>query len=269
MRLFRWLTAAALLAYIAIVAIMYGAQRTLIYSNDDNGALAAANWEAIRGAERVRLTTPDGERLAAWYAAPKAGKSVFLFFHGKGGGLARKKWRWQRIRKVGAGIFTFSYRGYPGSTGTPSEAGLNRDAAAAYQWLTKRHPADQIVLHGLSLGTGVAVTLATQIKARALILEAPYTAIVDVAAERYPFLPVRQLLWDKFLSRERIARVNMPVMIAHGTRDSVIPFAHARRLYERAIQPKHLTVMPGSDHSTLVRDGLYRHIWRFLAQHRN
>ncbi|MFY0615467.1 MAG: alpha/beta hydrolase [Hyphomicrobiaceae bacterium] len=269
MRLFRWLIALALLGYFAVVAVMYTAQRSLIYSNNDNGALAAANWMAIKDAERVQLATTDGERLAAWYLAPQPGKPVFLFFHGKGGGLARKKWRWQRMRKVGAGIFTFSYRGYPGSTGAPTEAGLNRDATSAYNWLSQRHPAKQIVLHGLSLGTGVAVTLATQIKARALILEAPYTAIVDVAAERYPFLPVRPLLWDTYLSRERIARVGMPVMIAHGTRDTVIPFAHAKRLYQRAINPKHLAVMPGSDHNTLVRDGLYKHIWRFLAQHPN
>lgn len=269
MRLSRRLIAVPVFAYLAILAIMYAGQRYLIYSNYDNGALAAANWMPIRHSKRIELTTTDGERLAAWYAAPQPGNPIFLFFHGKGGGLERKKWRWQRIRDAGAGILALSYRGYPGSTGTPTEAGINRDAAAAYKWLNARHPADHIVLHGLSLGTGVAVTLATKIKARALILEAPYTAVVDVAAERYPFLPVRQLLWDRYLSRERIASVGMPVLIAHGTGDTVIPFAHAKRLYRRATKPKHLAAMPGSDHNTLVRDGLYRHIWRFLAQHPN
>lgn len=269
MRVIRRLIAVSVLAYFAILAAMFAGQRYLIYSNYDRGTLAAANWMAIQNSKRVQLTTADGERLAAWYAPPQPKKPVFLFFHGKGGGLARKKWRWQRIRKAGAGIFTFSYRGYPGSSGTPTETGLNRDAQAAYEWLNARHPAHQIILHGLSLGTGVAVTLATRIKARALILEAPYTAVVDVAAERYPLLPVRQLLWDRYLSRERIAGIGMPLLIAHGTNDTIIPFAHAKRLYRRAIEPKHLAVMPGSDHNTLVRDGLYQHVWRFLSQHPN
>lgn len=267
MRLMKRLVAVPIVAYLVVLAVMYGGQRYLIYSNHDNGALARAGWVAIKDSQRIRLKTADGEELAAWYAAPQPGRPVFLFFHGKGGGLAKKKWRWQRVRKAGAGIFTFSYRGYPGSTGSPSEAGLNRDATAAYRWLRARHAANQIVLHGLSLGTGVAVTLATKIEARALILEAPYTAIVDVAAERYPYLPVRQLLWDRFLSRERIADVAMPVLIAHGTADTIIPFAHAKRLFHRAREPKYLAAMPGSDHNTLVRDGIYRHIWQFLDKH--
>ena len=121
------------------------------------------------------------------------------------------------------------------------------------------------MLHGLSLGTGVATTLATKVNARALILEAPYTAIVDVAAERYWFFPVHQLMWDRYITRERIANIKMPLLIVHGTRDTVIPFAHAKRLYERAKRPKKLIPMPGSDHNTLVRDGLYPHIWRYLG----
>lgn len=264
MRLIWRLFATAVFIYAAIVMAMYIGQRDLLYNTDDRGALARANWMAIADSERITLTTSDGERLAAWYVAPQADKPVFLFFHGKGGGLARKRWRWQRIRRAGAGILALSYRGYPGSTGSPSEVGLIRDAEAAYAWLRQRHPADQIVLHGLSLGTGVAVALATKVDARSLILEAPYTAVVDVAAERYPFVPVHWLMWDQFLSREQIGQVGMPVLIAHGTRDTVIPFAHGERLFSRASEPKQFVQMPGSDHSTLVRDGLYPHIWRFL-----
>ena len=252
------------LAYVAILGTLVVAQRQLLYSTSDNGALAAANWVAIKGGTRLSLATADHEKLAAWYLPPKAGRPVFLFFHGKGGGLAKTKWRWQRVRKAGFGIFTFSYRGYPGSTGSPSEAGLNLDAQTAYAWLRHRHSASDIILHGLSLGTGVATTLATKVDARAIILEAPYTAIVDIAAERYPIFPVRQFFWDRFLSRERIAKINMPVLIVHGTRDTVIPFAHAKRLFIRAVEPKHFIAMQGSDHSTLVRDGLYKHVWKFL-----
>ena len=178
----------AVVAYLAVAGWMFTSQRSMLYATADNGSLAAANWAAIAGTKRFAIQTADGEQLASWYVPPKPGKPVFLFFHGKGGGLEKKKWRWARVRKAGYGILAFSYRGYPGSTGSPSETGLLSDAEAAYAWLRKRHEADAIILHGLSLGTGVAIALANKVKVRAVVLEAPYTAVVDVAAERYPWL---------------------------------------------------------------------------------
>ena len=264
MRFIRRSILVVILLYLAVLVGMYASQRSMLYATADNGSLAATDWTAIAGTKRFAIQTTDGEQLASWYVPPRPGRPVFLFFHGKGGGLERKKWRWARVRKAGYGILAFSYRGYPGSTGSPSEIGLVRDAQAVYAWLRKRHDANQIILHGLSLGTGVAIALANKAKVRAVILEAPYTAIVDVAAERYPWLPVHWLMWDQFLSRERIESVKAPVLIVHGTKDTVIPFEHAKRLYARARQPKTFIAMPGSDHSTLVRDGLYPHIWRFL-----
>ena len=266
MRLLRRLSLIIVFAYLAIVAWMYTSQRAMLYATADDGRLAATNWTAIAGTKRFAIETTDREQLASWYVPPNPGKPVFLFFHGKGGGLERKKWRWARIRKAGYGILAFSYRGYPGSTGSPSEIGLVRDAQAAYKWLCQRHDANKIVLHGLSLGTGVAVALASKVKVRAVILEAPYTAVVDVAAERYPWLPVHWLMWDQFLSRERIETVKAPLLIVHGTKDTVIPFDHAKRLFARARGLKKFIAMPGSDHSTLVRDGIYPHIWRFLDE---
>lgn len=248
-----------------VVVAMYVSQRQLLFDTDDGGALAAANWMAISGSERLTLVTSDQEKLAAWYVAPRNSNPVFLFFAGKSGRIDLKKWRWQRIRKKGFGILALSYRGYPGSTGSPSEAGLIRDAEAGYAWLRQRFPSKRIVIHGLSLGSGVGVALAKSVDALALILEAPFTAAVDVAAERYPLLPVSLLMRDPFLSRERIAGINMPVMIVHGTRDTVIPFAHGLHLFARAKEPKTFVAMEGSDHSTLTRDGVYQHIWTFLA----
>lgn len=257
----------ALLGIYALLAVaMFTTQRSLLFDTDDGGALAAQNWVAIKDSERVTLNTSDGEKIAAWYVAPQDDKPVFLYFAGKSGRLDVKKWRWKRIKKRGYGIFAISYRGYPASTGSPSEDGLIRDAEAAYAWLRKQVPSERIVIHGLSLGSGVAVALAAKVDARALILEAPFTAAVDVAAERYPWLPVRRLMRDPFLSRERIQHVNMPVLIVHGTRDTIIPFAHGKRLFELAKQPKTFIPMEGSDHSTLTRDGLYPHVWEFLEE---
>lgn len=260
---------AGLIGYAGVAAAMYTMQRELLFDTRDTGDLRRPGTLAITGGRRVAIATADGERLAGWYLAPQAGHPVFLFLHGKGGGLERKKWRWKRIAEHGAGVLAISYRGYPGSTGTPSEGGLMLDGRAAYDWLVAQgHAPQDIVLHGLSLGTGVAVKLATEVPARALILEAPYTAVVDIAAERFPWLPVSWLMHDQFLTRERIGGVKIPILMVHGTRDTVIPYEHVERLYKLAPVPKVLARMEGSDHATLTRDGIYeKHIWSFLAGH--
>jgi len=251
-------------SYCAAAASMFVLQRSLLYDTVDTGNLSVPGSLAIEGSTRVTIRTEDGEQLAGWYLPPREGQPVFLFLHGKRGELERRSERWREIRDRGAGVLAFSYRGFPGSTGTPTEVGLGLDAEAAYQWLRDRHPAQNIILHGFSLGTGVAVRLATKVKARALILEAPFTAIVDVAALRYPWLPVHLLMFDQFRSDDLIGGVHMPLLIAHGDRDTTVPFGHAERIYARANAPKTFVPMPGSDHNSLVRDGLYGHVWRFL-----
>lgn len=251
--------------YAVAVGVMFFMQRSLLFDTTDTGALASPGALAIAGSTRITIQTSDGEQLAGWYVPPQAGQPVFLFLHGKRGELERRTERWHQISQKSAGVLAFSYRGFPGSTGHPTEAGLNLDAQAAYEWLRQRHPARDIVLHGFSLGTGVAVTLATGVDARALVLEAPFTAMTDVAAERYPWIPVSLLMLDQFRSSERIDRVKMPVLIAHGDQDPTVPYAQAQRLYERAGEPKTFVSMAGSDHNSLVRDGLYGHIWAFLS----
>jgi len=251
-----------LTAFIALTLT----QRSFIFPASDGSEMEAINWQAIKGQDRFFIKTKDGETLSAWYQPPEDGKPVFMFFHGNGGRLDLMKWRWERILKEGYGIFTLSYRGYPGSTGSPSEEGLIKDAQAGWKWLSAKHNSNDIIIHGLSLGSGVATALATEVDAKALILEAPFSAVADVAAWRFPTFPARWVIRDKFLSRERIAKVNMPLLVVHGTEDSVIPFHLGERLFKRAVEPKQFITMKGSDHSTLVRDGVYPLIWAYLAK---
>jgi fermentation-respiration switch protein FrsA (DUF1100 family) len=214
----------------------------------------------------VRIRTPDGETLQAWYAPPAPGRPVFLFLHGQGASLELGKWRYIRIRAEGSGFLALAYRGFSESTGAPSEKGLFTDGLAAYDWLRAKGYAPQdIVIHGHSLGTGVATYVAAHRPARALILEAPFTAASEVAAGRYPYVPVLWLMKDRFDNLDRIRGVHMPVLIAHGTRDRVIPFAEGRAVFAAANAPKTFVAMPGSDHNTLVRDGVYHAYWRFLS----
>lgn len=259
-----WRIALIVLAALVVLPIvaLVGCQNSLIYRPDIEEV--APNFPDT---EAVRVETEDGERLVAWYRAPQAGQPIFLFFDGNGGRPQIWGGRWRRIAESGAGFLAVYYRGYAGSTGHPSERGLHLDARAGYDWLIAHNyqPRD-IVIHGFSLGSGVATRLASERPARALILEAPFTGVDDVVGAY--LTPVSAMLVrDSFRSRDWIGEVHMPVLIVHGDRDTVIPFRQGERLYALANEPKQFVRMSGSDHATLVRDGIYPRIAAFLSEH--
>ncbi len=257
------LVALAVLAYAGALTYLYVEQRHLLYLNQPGAETPDIKGLAIAD---VRIPTADGQTLQAWYEPPQPGKPVFLYLHGNDTTLEYGKWRYVRMHKEGAGYLALAYRGFSGSTGQPSEKGVFIDGLAAYDWLRAKGFADRdIVIHGHSLGTGIATYVATQRPARALILEAPFTAAADVAQDRYPFVPVALLMHDHFANRDRIKDVHMPVLIAHGTADTTIPFAEGKALFDLANAPKVFVRMDGSGHNTLVRDGLYDRIWPFLG----
>jgi pimeloyl-ACP methyl ester carboxylesterase len=261
----RWVIIVAV-AVVALLAGLYAAAhfygRSVLYQ--PSHAVVAPS---MGGVSAERIQTEDGETLVAWFHAPQPGRPVFLFFDGNGGRPEIQGGRWERIAEHGAGFLAVYYRGYSGSTGSPSEEGLRRDARAGYDWLIAHdyQPRD-IVIHGFSLGSAVAVQLAADHPARALILEAPMTGIDDIARE-HGAGAFAALMRDSFRSRDYIGRVHMPVLIVHGDADSVIPFANGERMYELANEPKLFVRIANSDHATLVRDGLYDHVWPFLDAH--
>lgn len=260
-KLFARAVGVAALVYILAVAGATLLQRSMIYNPPAPEAPPAIADLPLR---LERIETADHQSLVAWWLPPKPGKPVVLFFNGNGGRLEPLKWRMRLLAADGVGMLAVAYRGYSGSTGSPSETGLNEDALAAYGWLNRRYGAQDIIVHGFSLGSGVAVHLAAERSVRALVLEAPYTSMVEVAADRTPWVPVKLLLWDRFQSSRWIGQVRAPVLIAHGDHDSVIPFAMGQRLYRLAPGPKVFVRMHGSGHSTMVRDGLYDRLLGFI-----
>ena len=259
----KWLLITLLVGYGAIVALAYFAQRSLQYFPErTRTAPAAARFSQ---AEEIELTTSDGERVIAWHVAPRGERPVVIYFHGNGGALAWRAERFTRITADGTGLIALSYRGYGGSTGSPSEAGLLRDAEATYAFATARYPAERLVLFGESLGTGVAVALAAEHKVGKVILEAPFTSAVDVGAAAYPFLPVRLLMHDTFRSDERIGKVTAPVLVLHGARDTVIPIAYGERLYALISSPKKFARFPEGHHSDLDSHGAQATVRDFLT----
>ena len=249
-------------AFVGFVALMYVAQRTLMYHPDRlRTSPAAAGFPA---AQEIELHSADGETLIAWHVPPQGDQPLVLYFHGNAGALAYRVDRFRALIADGLGLLAVSYRGYGGSTGRPSEAGLIADAEAAYAFATASIPAERIVVWGESLGTGVAVALAARRPIGRLVLEAPFTSAADVGARVYWFLPVQSLMKDPFRSDTHIGKVTAPLLILHGERDTVVPFEFGQRLFALANKPKRLARFPEATHADLDAHGALAAFRAFL-----
>lgn len=263
MTFLKWIAIVLASGYLAGLLLLYVKQRSMLFPipTAERTAPSAAGFPQ---AEDHVLTTSDGEKVIVWHVPPQPGRAVILFFHGNGDSLAGLAGRFRDITADGTGLVALSYRGYAGSSGAPSEDGLLRDGAAAYSFATARYDPQRIVAWGFSLGTGVAIEIASGHPVGKLILEAPYTSIADVAAAHFWFAPVRLLIRDPFHSDERIARVTAPLLIVHGARDQTIPIAFGERLFALAHEPKQFVRTPGGGHDDLGNFGIAETARQFI-----
>jgi fermentation-respiration switch protein FrsA (DUF1100 family) len=252
-----------LAGYVAGLTVTYFKQRDFLFPIPPTGRTAPAA-AGLPEAEEHILSTTDGEKIIVWHVPAKPGHPVVLFFPGNGDFLAGRVARFRGITTDGTGLVALSYRGYAGSSGQPSEQGLLRDAAAAYAFAAARYDANRIVVWGFSLGTGVAVALAAEQPVGKLILEAPYTSTVDVAARLLRVVPVRWLMRDQFHSDERIARVTVPLLIMHGETDPAISIDFGERLFALAHEPKQFVRFPGGGHENLDAYGAIEAARQFI-----
>jgi fermentation-respiration switch protein FrsA (DUF1100 family) len=203
--------------------------------------------------EPVTFETTDGLRLSGWFVAasePSPHVTV-LVFNGNAGNRAHRAPLAAAFHRHGLQVLLFDYRGYGGNPGTPTEKGLAADSRAARAYLAGRSDVDasRIVYFGESLGTAVAVDLAVDHPPAALVLRSPFTSAADVGQHHYPFLPVRLLLRDRFAAIDRIQRIQVPILVIAGGHDRIVPIDSSRRLYEAAVAPKTLLVLPDADHN--------------------
>jgi fermentation-respiration switch protein FrsA (DUF1100 family) len=254
MRLLASLVATAFLGLAVLATTLLTVfQRHLIYPGAFRSQAPAPGRPPPTGTEAISLPTADGERLLGFWRAPEPGCPVVLSFHGNGSRPepAAARFAGGLWRKAGWGVLAIAYRGYPGSTGSPSEAGLIADGQAAYAWIQARVPGTPVLLHGHSLGAAVAVALAETRLHLGLYLEAPFDSLSAIVAGRFPFLPTGLLLRDTFRSDARIAAGGGPLVIVHGRDDPVVPLAHAERLAAQAGPRARLMVIPG-DHVSIL-----------------
>jgi hypothetical protein len=263
MALLEWLIVVAA-AFGGLVALIYVAQRSLMYFPER--LHTPPDGAGLPEAQEVALDTKDGERVIVWHVPPRGQKPVVLYFHGNGGALRNRVARFGALIADGNGLIALSYRGYGGSTGSPTEAGLIADAEAAYVFTVAHYHAERIVLWGESLGSGVAVALGAGHRVGRIVLEGSFTSAADVGtAHAYRFLPVRLLMKDQFRSDLRIARVTAPLLFLHGGRDWVVPIALGERLYTLANEPKQFVRFSDAGHEEVDLYGAQDAVRAFLA----
>lgn len=257
-------------AYAALTAAMYALQRSLMYFPDRS--LPTPARAGAPEMSPVTLRTADGLALAAWYGAPRDddggnARPTVVYFHGNGGSIAARGGRVRPYLDRGFGVLLVEYRGYGGNPGSPSEQGLYADGRAALAFVQSEGlPLDRVVLLGESLGSGVAVRMASEFDVGAVVLEAPFTSAVDVAAGAYWFLPVRWLMKDRFDSMSRIGEVRAPLFVVHGERDRVVPVRLGRALFAAANDPKEAAYLPDAGHDDLPAHGSIRLAIDFLER---
>lgn len=257
---------AGIVAYGLVFAYMVAFQRSFLYHPD-----RARPWPAgsnLPEMSEVHLGTSDGLTLAAWWSPPREGRPTVIYFHGNAGNRG-----WQEIKArpyidAGYGLLIPDYRGYGGNMGKPSEEGLRHDALAARSFVLGQGVApENIVYHGESLGSGVAVWLASEQAPAGLILEAAFTSIPDVAGRTYWWLPVRLATRDRFTSVRKIDRVRAPTLFLHGEQDTLVPPDQGHALHAASsAADKTIITFPEALHANLYEHGAREAVLGWLEQ---
>ncbi len=256
------LVAAVALGYAVLVGWMSWNEDALIFPVDQRTRpLVPPNPALGLHPRRVETVTADGVRLVGWVMAddhPDASSVWMLILHGNGENISNtgRTEHYAGLRALGLNLVAFDYRGYGESEGRPGEAGLYRDADAIWAYLTDSLGVAprQILIFGHSLGSAVAVDLASRVAPRALVLEGAFTSLADVGRRHYPFIPVTLLARNRFASAEKIGRVAAPKLLLHARRDEVIPFDLGQRLFSLAPEPKAFVELRGYHNDAYAAD---------------
>lgn len=246
-----WVSA---LAYVLFGAYLYLFQERLVYL--PTATVVATPAERGMPYEGVTLSTEDGETLDAWFVPAGQQRAVLLFAHGNVGNIGDRLASLEQFHRLGLSVLIFDYRGYGRSTGTPTEAGTYRDAEAAWHYLVdqRRVPSQHIVVFGRSLGGAVAAELARHHRPGALILESTFLSGRAMARRMAPLYPPSLIARLEYNTGAKLPYIDCPLLIIHSANDEMIPFEHARDLFEHATEPKQLLSLHGDHNAGFLID---------------
>lgn len=252
-----------LITYASLIGGLYFMQRSLLYH--PNQMIPQPIDYGVPEVAEVQITGSADVELHAWWHAPKDQKPTLVYFHGNAGHIGDRAHKVKSLLSDGYGILLMSYRYNANAQGSPSEAALIADGAAALKWLNNKSIAtNDILLYGESLGSGIAVALAAQNEVKGLILEAPYSSVADVAQSAYWFVPAYWLVQDKFNSSARIGQVKAPILIVHGKKDRIIPIRFGQKLHAAAPENIKFVTLEQAGHADLYDHGMGNVVIEFL-----
>tara|TARA_Y100000992_G_scaffold72869_1_gene45824 strand:+ start:130 stop:846 length:717 start_codon:yes stop_codon:yes gene_type:complete len=216
--------------------------------------------------KEVKVATDDGINLLGWYHEKDIKKyKTILFFHGNAGSLENRIHKLNHFREMNVNFLIIAWRGFSGNKGKPSEKGLYEDGKSSINWLlNKGVKQENIIIYGESLGTGVATHLAQKKNFAGMILETPFTSMIDAAKNFYPYIPVGLLLKDKFDNKSKIKNISVPILIMHGEADQIVPFYMGKKIYEIANKPKYSYFTKHDNHMMEYDDNLIKALNSFL-----
>ena len=252
-----------ILIYFVITVVVYFFQRKLLYhpfSPQITGKGLIHNFETIN------FKTSDNFELKGWFHLKNSNKKTILFLHGNAGNLDNRIDKLNFLGNMDINFLIISWRGYSGNPGNPSETGLYKDALGGIEWLNKKGISnDRIILYGESLGTAITTEVAQNENFAGIILEAPFTSMVDMGQKIYPIFPVKFLLKDKYESKNKIKNIKSPILVLHGRKDKIVPFYMGEKIFEMANSPKFKYFTDLDDHMMSFDDKLIKEIDLFIS----
>ena len=252
-----------IVTYCLLLTFVFFYQRKLLYHPNFSNHVTGDGL--IHSIEKINIKTEDNIDLKGWFHLKDLKKKTILFFHGNAGTLDNRIYKLNFLGNLDINFLIIAWRGYSGSSGKPTELGLYQDAKSAVNWLNLKGIAEKnIILYGESLGTSVAIEIGQNKNFAGMILEAPFTSMVDTGKKYYPFFPVKLLLKDKYESKNKIKNIKFPILVMHGKKDKIIPFYMGEAIYNLANKPKFKYFSDNDDHMMDFDENLVNEISSFL-----
>jgi len=258
-----FLVSLVVLVYFLVTLGLYIFQRNLLYHPVENNYYGDKLSVNI---EKVNITTDDNIDLLAWYHNKDIKKyKTILFFHGNAGSLENRIHKINHFKDMNINFILLAWRGFSGNKGKPTEQGLYQDARSAVKWLINQGVTEEnIIIYGESLGTGVATEIAQNKNFAGVILESPFTSMIDLGKKYYPIFPVKLLLKDKYESEKKIKNLKSPLLVIHGKKDKIVPFYMGKKIFDMANNPKFNYFTEMDDHMMNYDENLINEIDLFI-----
>ena len=251
-----------ILIYFVMTVIVYFFQRKLLYHPFSPQITGKG---LIHSFETINFKTSDNFELKGWFHLKNFNKKTILFLHGNAGNLDNRIDKLNSLGNMDINFLIIAWRGYSGNPGKPNETGLYKDALGGIEWLNKKGISnDQIILYGESLGTAITTEVAQNENFAGIILEAPFTSMVDMGQKIYPIFPVKFLLKDKYESKNKIKNIKSPILVLHGRKDKIVPFYMGEKIFEMANSPKFKYFTDLDDHMMNFDEKLVNEIDLFI-----